>query len=90
MVGEQAAEHVKKKGLTYDKPIADDPERIDTFFVFAVGHDGSRAFCAWELKPARKKGVRYRAPTPIMDDESGYTTEGWFDRAFHDQHKGEA
>lgn len=90
MKGEQAKEHVRKKGLTYDKPIAEDPERIDTLFVIATGHDGSRQFVAWELKPSRKKGIRYRAPKPIADDTSGYQAEGWFDRAFHDEQKGEA
>lgn len=87
---EQGREAVKKGG--YDKIIADDPERVDSFIAMAYGRDGSRRFVGWELKPTKKKGVRYRAPETVMDSEGegGYTTEGWMDRAFHDDHEGEA
>jgi hypothetical protein len=76
--------------MPYTKRIADDPERIDTLFLYAYGADGSRRFVAWELKPTTKKGIRYRAPTAMISEEGGYTAEGWFDKAFHDEQQGEA
>jgi hypothetical protein len=89
MRGKEAQEHIKKHGLTYDKPIAEEPDRVDTLFTFAYGHDGSRRFQGWALKPTTTKGQRYRALKPVVDT-TDLMAEGWFDRAFHDDHKGEA